>query len=292
MKKDKNVILLTCDTGAMLFKDIQNECPEQFYNVGIAEQNAISVASGLALSGKKVFVFGISNFVILRCYEQIKCDICTMNLPVTILAMGAGYGYSSDGPTHHMIEDFSIARTLPNITLWNISDNKLASHAIEQAYSSNKPNIIRFDKGPYAEIYNNNTSYPHNNDGGFCYVKHGRDTLIISTGIMTTQALQISEELEKENIKIGVIDLYRFQIDDSIVVGVMSMYKNIITLEENCKVGGISELISKIIVINKIKVNFESLGLNNVCRIEVGDREFMRSLDGLDKENIKKIIKA
>ena len=89
--RDPNVIVLTADTGALMFKEFKKTIPSQFYNVGVAEQNMMSVAAGLALTGKKVFVYAITNFATLRCYDQIKIDICSMASPVTILGMGTGW---------------------------------------------------------------------------------------------------------------------------------------------------------------------------------------------------------
>src|SRR5687767_11856912 len=98
--KDRDVVVLMADQGAMTFKKFEEKIPNQLINVGIAEQNMISVAAGLALSGKKVFVHAIANFTTIRCYEQIKVDLSIMNLPVTIAGIGGGFAYGSDGPTH------------------------------------------------------------------------------------------------------------------------------------------------------------------------------------------------
>ena len=97
--KDKNVLILTADHGAFGLQKIEKDYPSQYYNVGISEQNMISVASGLALTGKKVYVYAINNFVTLRAIEQINIDICSMNLDVNIIGVGAGFTYGTDGPT-------------------------------------------------------------------------------------------------------------------------------------------------------------------------------------------------
>ena len=138
---DKNVIVITIDMGAWKFQDFQKNIPDQFYNIGICEQSAISIASGLSLANKKVYVYAISCFPVLRAFEQIKIDICSMNRPVTIIGMGTGYGYSSDGPTHHIIEDVSLMRTLPNLEIWSLSDCNGIKAAIETSYILNKYNI-------------------------------------------------------------------------------------------------------------------------------------------------------
>ena len=98
---------------------IKNHLKNQYFSIGIAEQNLISVGAGLALGEKKPFLYGISTFVTLRCYEQIVVDLCNMNLGCTIIGSGPGLTYASDGPTHHSIQDISIMRIMPNMTIFN-----------------------------------------------------------------------------------------------------------------------------------------------------------------------------
>ena len=145
-KKDPRVVVLSADTGAFIFKQFKEELPNQFFYTGIAEQNTMSVAAGLARMGRKPFVFGISNFVTHRCLEQIRIDVCGMNLPVTILGTGTGLIYSADGLTHHITEDVSVMRALPNMKIYSPSDHNSLASLIHEAYRSTGPCYIRFDK--------------------------------------------------------------------------------------------------------------------------------------------------
>ena len=115
MKVDSRVMLLVADMGAWKMEQIVRDLPQQYMNVGIAEQNLIGVAAGLALVGRRVFVYGIAAFVSDRCYEQIKMDLCEMNLPVTIIGAGPGLSYGSDGPSHHAIHDIAVMSQFPNM---------------------------------------------------------------------------------------------------------------------------------------------------------------------------------
>ncbi|MBW2648028.1 MAG: 1-deoxy-D-xylulose-5-phosphate synthase, partial [Deltaproteobacteria bacterium] len=144
----------------------------------------------------------------LRCYEQIKIDICSMNLPVTILGMGTGYVYSSDGPTHHMTEDVSIMRALPGMTVWCPSDYTMVASLLHLAHETPSPSYIRFDKGPFTHIYDGRDD---DFSAGLTVLKEGNDLTIITTGIMVTQALTIIEELAKHGIQAGLIDLYKLK---------------------------------------------------------------------------------
>ena len=175
-KQDRDVILITVDTGAFLFKEFKSTLPNQFFNVGIAEQNAVSVSAGLALAGKKPFLFGISNFVVLRCFEQIKIDVCSMGLPVTIIGMGTGYVYPKDGPTHHMTDVLSLARTLPGMTVWSPSDFAAITGATRLAYASGGPNLIYMDKGPFIPLSDDSTDFT----AGVRVVRQGADITLVS----------------------------------------------------------------------------------------------------------------
>jgi len=281
---DPNVIVLSADTGAMMFKEFAKNIPDQFYNVGIAEQNAISVAAGLALAGKHVFVFGISNFVTLRCFEQIKVNLCCMQLPVTILGMGTGYSYSSDGPTHHMIEDMSIMRSLPGMTIWCPSDCTMTAELVHLAYQTDTPSYIRTDKGPLTHIYDN---VDHNFEDGFALLKEGKDLTIVATGIMTSRALAIVDELERQQIDAGLVDLYRIKpVNTAKLIETLKNSTRIVTLEENTVIGGIGSIVREIMADNEIFVPVKVFGIPDKYTMEVGSRDMLCSLDGIDVSTV------
>ena len=112
-KNDQNLIIISADMDAFSLRKIAQEFPNQYLNVGVSEQNMINAAAGMALFGKRVLCYSIASFATLRCFEQIKIDLCVMKQPVTIVGVGASYSYSADGPTHHATEDISIMRCYP-----------------------------------------------------------------------------------------------------------------------------------------------------------------------------------
>lgn len=284
--EDKNIILLTADTGAFAFRKFEENIPEQFFNVGIAEQNALSVSAGLALTGKRVFLFGISNFVTLRCFDQIKIDICCMVLPVTIIGMGTGYVYSKDGPTHHMTDVVALMRTLPGITLWSPSDFSMIAAITRMASKANGPVYIHMDKGPFPPIYKNNDF-----STGLTELKKGTDITIIATGIMVPQALKVAKELGKQRIQVGIIDLYRLKpVNESLLIDMIKHYKKIVTLEEHTILGGLGSIVCEIIAENGIGIQVKRLGIPDTYRCEIGDREYLRSLDGISVDKVCKTI--
>lgn len=286
---DPKVTLLSADTGALMFKEFKQNIPEQFYNVGVAEQNAMSLAAGLALSGRRVFVFGITSFVTLRCYEQIKIDICSMELPVTILGMGTGYVYSEDGPTHHMIEDVALMRALPKMTIWSPSDYVLTASAVHLAYETPGPSYIRFDKGPFNPIYEPGCS---DFKDGLSVVRQGQTVTVVATGIMVNQACKAAEELKKDGIEVRVIDLYRLKpVNSELLTGLLKDARRIITLEEHTVCGGLGSIVSQILVENGIALPVKILGIRDQYCCEAGSRERQRSFDGIDLPSIIHTIK-
>lgn len=282
--KDKNVILLTVDTGAQIFKDFKKNIPEQFYNLGIAEQNAVSVAAGLSIAGKKVFLFGITNFVSLRCFEQIKIDICSMNLPVTIIGMGSGFIYPEDGPTHCMNDNIAILRTIPNMTIYSTSDYTMMANLVHTAYYLKSPCFIQFDRG-----MNKKYNLDYNFSDGLAILKNWStpDLMIVSTGVMVDQALKVSEELEKSEMKVGVIDLYRLKpINEELLIESVKDSRRIVTIEEHTIFGGIGSILCETLAKYNVLKPVKIIGIPDVFRSEIGDRETLRSLDKIDIKSV------
>ncbi len=163
-KKDKRIIVITADCGAPSLDKWREELPCQFINVGIAEQNMIAIAAGLALEGKRPYCYAIAPFATLRCYEFIKVDVCLMNLPVVIVGVGAGLSYNEAGPTHHATEDISIMRALPNMRIASISNNEQARNIASEI----GPLYVRLDRGDgeyapriiFKQVHRNIIQYP------------------------------------------------------------------------------------------------------------------------------------
>jgi transketolase len=282
-KKDKDVILLIGDQGAQSLEKFCKEMPSQIINAGVAEQNIISTAAGLALGGKKVFVHSISSFITLRCYEQIKIDIGLMNLPVTIVGIGAGFAYGNAGPTHHSDQDIAVMKAIPGITILNASDTVSLSVFPHLVYENPCPNYIRFDKGNFPPLYN----LDHDFNEGIAKIKSGKDVIIISTGIMVHKALEISSQLKSHNIEAGVIDLYRIKpVNKDLLMDFLKTSKNIITIEEHLSYGGIGSIISDFLCDHNLSSGFKRFGLADDYCFDYGDRNYMHKKTRLDTESI------
>ena len=202
---DNNIVILSADMDAFSLRRFSKDFPDQYINVGVSEQNMINIASGLALSGKTIFCYSIASFATLRCYEQIKVNLCSLNLPVTIIGAGAGFSFGYDGPTHHGHQDLSSMRLLPEMTIIELSSNELAQKAVDFCINNNGPAYVRLDKGPFPEWKNNDVDFSK----GFRILKPLNKINLITNGFMTRTALKVSNTLNSKGIKCGVIDLFR-----------------------------------------------------------------------------------
>ncbi len=288
---DKNVIFMTADADAFSLKKFKKDFPNQFMNVGVSEQNLITVAAGLALSGKKVFIYAIIPFITMRCYEQIKVNICSMNLPITIIGSGSGLSFGNDGPTHHAIQDISVMYTLPEITILNPSDSTSTSKCAELSYKSKTPVYVRLDKGSFPDIYNEKDKYFE----GLKIIKEISNINIITTGYTTHQAVKVANILKKHNdINIGVIDVYRIKpINKDLLLHYIESSEIVITIEENSIIGGLGTIISELITDsqNNINIVLKRIAIEDTQCFSYGSREWLHKKYKIDVDNIVNIIK-
>lgn len=284
---DKNVVFITADADSFVLRDLKRDFPGQFINAGVAEQNMIAVAAGLALSGKRVFILALIPFVTLRCFEQIKVNICSMNLPVTIIGLCAGFASGIDGPTHHAIDDIALMRILPEIMILNPSDSMLSAKCAHIAYKSKGPVYIRLDKGRFPEIYKQGFDY----SCGFKIIRPLKEINIISTGFMTVEALKLVGALEKKSISAGLIDLYMIKpLNKENLLKSIENSKYLITIEENSIIGGIGTLISELLTDNQKNIFLKRLALDDRQYFDYGTREWLIEYNGLGiDEMVRKI---
>ncbi len=281
--KDKNLVFLTADMGALSLERFRNDLGSQYINVGIAEQNLVSIASGLALGGKKVFIYAIAPFITQRCYEQIRIDICGMRLPVAIIGSGPGISYSSDGPSHHATDDIAIMRNMPYINILNPSDTVLSEAAAVMAYDSGDPIYIRLDKGRLPVLYKRGITFHE----GLAVLKPGQDLTIISTGIMVHKAFQLAEELADLSIHAAIVDVYRIKpLNEEIMTDIINRSNKIITFEEHSITGGIGSSVCELMADRGISKPVKRFGIRQVYCAGYGDRDWMHEYYGLDVRSV------
>ena len=287
-KQHRDVVVISADMGAPALDDFRRDLPSQFVNVGIAEQNAILVASGLCMTGKKVFVYAIAPFIALRCLEQTRVLNAIMDNPITIVGVGAGFGYEDSGPTHHITEDVAIMRAMPRIEVNSITDSVMASAFADISYNMKTTNYVRLDRQVFSDVYNANSKFSE----GVSVLKESKDHYIIATGSMVHTALETARRLEKKKIHVGVIDVYRIPINTNAFIKTIRKSKKLISLEEHFLPGGFGSAVCEVLNDNNIPIPVKRLGLpidKHYC-YKYGGREIIREYYGVNRRNIEKEI--
>ncbi len=283
-KSDPNLILLTADHGAFSLNWLKDNLPHQFYNVGISEQNMISLAAGLALGGKKVFAYSIANFISIKVLEQVSVDLSQMNLPVTLLGVGAGFTYSTDGPTHQGLQDVSAMASIPNLTILNSSDPVNTQAFAKLGYSTPGPKYIRLEKGVLPILY----AESHDFNTGLSSLRSGTDITIIATGVMVHRALEVADLLEQNSVKVGVVDLYRLKpINIPALLECVDGTQRVVTLEEHILTGGMGSMVLTALMESKFFVPVLRLGIpDQHCYYYTNNRENVLEHFNLGKKHI------
>ncbi|WP_238883213.1 transketolase family protein [Clostridium sp. YIM B02551] len=290
-RKDEDIYLITGDLGFSVFEKFEQEFQDRFVNVGIAEATMIGIAAGLALSGKKVYVYSIIPFVTMRCFEQIRVDLCYQNLNVTLVGVGGGLSYGAAGATHHAIEDIALMRSLPNMKVVCPGDPTEAEKAVEQAVGLEGPVYIRLNKNGEPKLHNEDSI--KFNIGKAIKIYEGNELSIIATGNMLEQSINISKKLIENGYNVNLISMHTIKpIDKECIIECLDKTKYIFTLEEHNIFGGLGSAVSEVIATNISKpITFKSYGIPDTYAESSGSRDYFRKKYGIDEESIyNKII--
>jgi len=296
MSENDRLFLLSDDLGTPALDKIRKDFNDRFINVGIAEQNLVNIATGLALEGYVVYTFAIATFLIMRAYEQIRLNLCLSSqlrpVNVNLVGVGAGVSYDVAGPTHHFLEDIAIMRVLPNMTVFSPSDWKLVEKFTEYSMNKKSPKYFRLDGKPVPSIYENINDIDFSK--GFYELVNppagGGKTCLVATGYPVHRALKAAEQLPGT----GVVDVFVLKpLDEKLLSETLKKYDSVITVEEAfLNNGGLDGLILKIIRDNRLNIRLQSLGFNDKYIFELGDRNHLHKLNNLDEESIIKTVKS
>ena len=288
-KTDKNVYFLTGDLGYSVIDNFLKELPEQCLNLGIAEQNMMGAAAGLALEGKKVFVYSIVPFVTMRCMEQVRTDVALQNLDVIIIGVGGGFAYGTLGPTHHAIEEVAMMRAIPRMKIVCPSDPASAKVLGAQVLKLSGPTYIRLNRGGEPALYKDATEVKFGK--GFV-LKDGNEVCILSNGAITQQALQAADKLEQDGISTEVVDIATVKpLDEALILDRIKNRKLVVTVEEHNILGGFGSAVAEVVAEHSNKAIFKRIGVNDEYKETYGNQEFMREQNGLSAEKIYEKIK-
>ena len=244
--KNKEIVVLDADlSNATKTSIFAKKFPERFFNIGIAEQDMMGTAAGLATFGKIPYVSTFAMFAAGRAYDQIRNGICYPNLNVKICATHSGITVGEDGATHQMLEDISLMRGLPNMTVISTSDDTQTKWAVEEISKINSPVYLRLCRLDTPLIYEKNKTFEI---GKAEQIGDGTDATVFATGIVVAEALLAKKELEKQGINIRVVDIHTIKpIDKDMIVKCAKETNKLISIEDHSIIGGLGSSIAEVL---------------------------------------------
>lgn len=284
----EDIVILTCDRAAPSLDKFREDFPDRYFSVGIAEQNLIDIASGLAKGGKKVIAYGLNPFIVTRAIDQIMNTMSLMNIPVLLAGFETGFSSALSGATHFVLTDMSVIRTCPNITVYNASDVSLSERIFEQILKFGGPCYIRFDKAVSYEIERKEVDF----DAGYSQVEYGQEYCIVSTGHYVKLIQDILPELRVRGINPTLLDVFRYPCDDKKLADCIRAYRKIVSVEEHILTGGLGSYLLEIMADNDVLRPMKRVGVNgheSYPNLE-GDRSYYDRLVGLDAESLLKVF--
>lgn len=287
-KEDRDIVVLCSDSrGSASLTPFFNEYPEQSVEVGIAEQNLVSVAAGMAACGKKAFAASPASFLSTRSYEQAKIDVAYSKTNVTLVGISGGISYGALGMSHHSCQDISAFCSLPDMRVYLPSDRFQTAKLIEALLKDELPAYVRVSRSATEDVYDENMEFSLNKAN---VISEGKDVSIIACGEMVPYAVEAAKLLSKEGISAGVIDMYCLKpMDEEVVLKAAASSKMLVTVEEHSIYGGLGSLVAQI-TSEKCPVRVHQIALPDAHLISGTNKEVFTHY-GMDAAGITKQIK-
>jgi transketolase len=284
---NKNIFLLCGDLGFSVLEAFADKFPDRFINVGIAEQNMMGIAAGLALSGKKVFTYSIVNFAITRCLEQIRNDVCYHNADVTLVAIGGGLPYGTHGYTHQGVEDIGFTRTLPNIDVYVPADKIELRYCMGHILHKNGPNYLRMARGGEADVHTKELSA----NKQLFEVLPRQKINFITQGTILNEAYAAVLKLQNHGIQVGLFSLPVLSPTLKNELQELATQSNIlITVEEHLTEGGLGSFVAEIISECSSPARLLRQGLAHKNLDKTGNQQFLREQNHIDADSLEKFV--
>jgi len=282
--KDKDIIAVTSDaSGSATLTDFAKALPAQFVEAGIAEQNAVGIAAGLASTGKKVFVFGPACFYVARSLEQVKVDMAYSQMPVKICGVSGGTAYSQLGATHHSLHDIAVLRTFPGMEVYLPCDVRQTRKLVERLKDHPKPVYVRVGRDAVPDVYDNDNFDLE--PGKANTLMEGTDLTIIGTGETVAHCLEAGKMLKQQGINARVLDMFSIKpFDREAVLRAARETKRIVTAEEHSIYGGLGAMVAEI-TSQECPVRMKILGVPDENVVHASHKEIFRHY-GFDYQGI------
>jgi transketolase len=284
--QDPKVLLLTGDHGYALFDAFRKRCSDQYINAGIAEQNMVGMAAGLARAGFRPFVYGLSAFVPVRVLEQIKLDVAHDDLPVVFLGDGAGFVYSHLGTSHQSTEDIACTRAIPGLAILSPADRHEMKACMDHAYISAAPIYLRMGKSDRGDVHS--TALPALQPGRLLEVRRGRTDLpaLIATGSMVRTALDAAND----RLDVSVWSAPSIKpLDAAQVVAIAGAARGLVVIEEHSTIGGLGSAIAEI-TSERAPTRILRIGVSDRFSKHCGTYAYLLEEHGLDLLSVRKRI--
>ena len=280
---DPDVIFISCDSSLGASGDpFRQKFPERHFEFGIAEAGAMGQAAGLSISGKVPFITAYMPFITYRCFEQIRDDVCKTNLNVNIMGNNCGLSVGTLGPTHVVLEDVSVMRAIPNITILAPADGPQYSAAILKAAQIDGPVFLRIHRQKTPRIYNEKCIVE---PGKADVLKKGTDITLISTSSLVSNTLDAAERLKDTGIDAEVINAYSLKpIDKDTILGSAAKTKKVITIEEHTVMGGLGGIVAELLA-KECTATLDMIGIEDQFAV-VGDYGELLDYYGLTAQKL------
>jgi transketolase len=240
-QRDERVVFIGSDLGAGVLDDMKRNIPDRFFMEGVAEQNLVGMAAGLAMEGLIPYVNTIATFLTRRCFEQVAIDLCLHDLPVRLIANGGGVVYAPLGPTHLAIEDIAIMRALPNMTIVAPADADEMARFMDQTLDWPHPIYIRLAKGGDPIVTRAEDGF---DIGKAIMLRSPGDILIVATGIAVGRSLEAATELAEDGIDCAVMNMHTIKpLDESALLEAAERSRLVVTVEEHLRAGGLGSAV-------------------------------------------------
>jgi transketolase len=287
-EKDRNVLSLLADSGTGYDELFRRYFPEQMLDFGIAEENMVSAAAGLASCGKIPFVYTAGAFLAYRSYEFIRDDICFQNMNVKIVGMGAGLSWSTLGVTHHTMEDLAALRALPNLTILSPACPREVEQAVKAAYEIKGPVYIKIGMNNEPDVYGNEYIFEV---GRNIELRAGKGLCIYTTGSIASEVLEAAKLLEADGIEAAVVNIPTIKpFDEQDVRQRASEFDSIMTVEEHSTTGGIGSAVAEVLAESSDKVIFHRIGLRGCFAKGYCTHAQVKAQNALDVAGIRRQI--
>lgn len=286
-KENPNIVVLDADLSTATKTNIfAKEFPERFFDMGIAEQNLVSTAAGMSTCGKIPYVSTFAVFAAGRAYDQIRNSVCYPKLNVKICATHAGITVGEDGATHQMIEDISLKRTLPNMTVISTSDDIQTKWAVKEISKINGPVYLRLARLSTPIIYNENQKFEI---GKAVQIGEGTDGTVFATGVTVAEAIKAQENLKQKGIDIRVVDIHTIKpIDKETIIKCAKETQKLISIEDHNIIGGLGSAISEVLT-DEYPCKLIRLGIKDTFG-KSGKAEELMKYFGITADDIEKLF--